>query len=335
MVPVHVTALALDGVLTFDLGCAVQAFSRGPGRDGAPAGFTMSTCGLRPGPVRTPDGFDLHVSDGLEALASADVVVIPGVHPVGGPVPDDVVVAIQAAHARGAIVMSICVGAFVLAQTGLLDGRPATTHWHWCEDLAARHPDVDVRPDVLYVDDGDILTSAGLAAGLDLCLHLVRREAGAAAATRLASWNVVAPHREGGQAQFIAPPPRPDPDGLPGSGIGPTLAWAHDHLHEPLTLAQLAREACMSERTFSRRFRAEVGVSPKQWLLAQRVGRARELLETTDLPVEVVAERAGFASAPALRLHLRRHAATTPTAYRTTFRDRAVEPRADWFSAVR
>ena len=242
--------------------------------------------------------------------------------PHDAPVPDDVIEALQAAHASGAVVMSICIGAFVLGQAGLLDGRPATTHWHWCDDLAARHPQVDVRPDVLYVDDGDILTSAGLAAGLDLCLHLVRREAGAAAANRLASWNVVAPHREGGQAQFIAPPVRPDPDGLSGDGLSVTLAWAHDHLDEPLTLARLAREACMSERTFSRRFSAEVGVSPKRWLLAQRVGRARELLETTDLPVEVVADRAGFASAAALRLHLRRHAATTPTAYRTTFRAR-------------
>lgn len=320
MAPLRIAALALDGVITFDLGCAVQAFARGPARDGAPAGFAMTTCGRRPGPVRTPDGFDLHVNHGLEALARADVVVVPGRHPPAAPVSDDVIAALRDAHASGAIVMSICVGAFVLGQAGLLDGRPATTHWHWCEDLAARHPQVDVKPDVLYVDDGDVLTSAGLAAGLDLCLHLVRREAGAAAATRLASWNVVAPHREGGQAQFIAPPPRPDPDGLPGGGVGPTLDWAHDHLHEPLTLAALAREACMSERTFSRRFRAEVGVSPKRWLLAQRVGRARELLETTDLPIEVVADRAGFASAAALRLHLRRHAATTPTAYRTTFR---------------
>jgi transcriptional regulator GlxA family with amidase domain len=320
MAPLQIAALALDGVITFDLSCAVQAFSRGPGRDGAPAGFAMTTCGRRPGPVLTPDGFDLHVNHGLDALKSAAVIVVPGRHPPAAPVPDDVIAALQAAHASGAVVMSICVGAFVLGQAGLLDGRPATTHWHWCDDLAARHPQVDVRPDVLYVDDGDILTSAGLAAGLDLCLHLVRREAGAAAATRLASWNVVAPHREGGQAQFIAPPPRPDPDGLPGVGLSATLAWAHDHLHEPLTLARLAREACMSERTFSRRFSAEVGISPKRWLLAQRVGRARELLETTDLPIEVVADRAGFASAAALRLHLRRHAATTPTAYRTTFR---------------
>lgn len=320
MAPLRVVALALDGVITFDLACAVQAFSRGPGRTGAPAGFSMTTCGRRPGPVATPDGFDLRVDHGLDALARADVVVIPGRHPPDAPVPDDVIAALRAAHDAGAIVMSICVGAFVLGQAGLLDGRPATTHWNWCDDLAALHPQVEVRPDVLYVDDGDILTSAGLAAGLDLCLHLVRREAGAAAATRLASWNVVAPHREGGQAQFIAPPARPDPGGASGSGLGPTLAWAHDHLHEPLTLARLAREACMSERTFSRRFRAEVGVAPKRWLLAQRVGRARELLETTDLPVEVVAARAGFASAAALRLHLRRHAATTPTAYRTTFR---------------
>jgi transcriptional regulator GlxA family with amidase domain len=323
MLPLRVVALALDGVITFDLACAVQAFGRGPGREGAPAGFVLRTCGRRPGPVATPDGFGLRVGHGLDALAGADIVLVPGRHPHDAPVPRDVTAALRAAHASGAVVMSICVGAFVLAAAGLLDGRPVTTHWDYCDDLAAQYPLLEVRPDVLYVDDGDVLTSAGLAAGLDLCLHVVRREAGAAAATRLASWNLVAPHREGGQAQFIAPPPRPDTAAGAGAGLGPTLAWAHRHLHEPLTLARLARESCMSERTFSRRFVAEVGVPPKRWLLAQRVGRARELLESTDLPVEVVADRSGFASAAALRLHLRRHAATTPTAYRTTFQARA------------
>lgn len=312
----RVVALALDGVIAFDLGCAVQTFARGTGFTGEPEGFTLTTCTRTPGPVVTPDGFGLHVEHGLDALAAADLVVVPG-HALHLERPaDDVLEALRAAHAGGAAVLSICIGAFVLAHAGLLDGRPATTHWAACGDLAEHFPRVEVRPEALYVDDSDVLTSAGLAAGLDLGLHVVRREAGAAAAARLAAWNVVAPHREGGQAQFIPPPARQ----ATADGVGPTLAWAGERLAEPLTIARMAAHAHMSPRTFSRRFVAETGTTPKRWLLAQRVAVARRLLEEDDLPVEQVAARAGFGDAAALRVHLRRHTATTPTAYRRAFR---------------
>lgn len=311
----RVVALALDGVVTFDLGCAVQSFARGPGPLGDPGGFELETCGLRPGRVRTPDGFDLHVARGLEALAGADFVLVPGHVPHDAPVPEAALDALRDAHGAGATVMSICIGAFILAEAGLLDGRRATTHWAYCDELATRHPAIDVDPRVLYVDDGDLLTSAGLAAGLDLCVHVVRRHRGEASAAQLARWNVIAPHREGGQAQFI---PAPLPTALTAP-IAPTLAWAAERLDQPLTIADLARHACMSERTVSRQFRAQLGTTPKAWVLAQRVARARELLETTDLPIEHVASRAGFPSAAALRTHLRRRTATTPSAYRSSF----------------
>lgn len=312
-----VRALVLEGVVTFDLACAIQAFSRGPGRDGAPAGFTLETCAARPGRVATCDGFELTVDRGLEALAEADIVVVPGRQPHDAPPPSAALEALREAHARGATIVGLCVGAFPLACAGLLDGRPATTHWAYCEDLARTFPAVDVRPDMLFVDDGDVLTSAGLVAALDLCLHVVRRERGASAAAQLAAWNVVALHREGGQAQFIPSPSFERP--LTGD-LAPTLMWACERLHEPLTVARLARHACMSERTFSRRFHAEIGLPPKRWLLAQRIQLARELLETTDHGIEQIATDVGFPTAAALRKHLRRRLATTPTGYRRTFR---------------
>ncbi|WP_354700890.1 hypothetical protein DSM112329_01182 [Paraconexibacter sp. AEG42_29] len=316
MAEIRVCALALDGVISFDLGCAVQAFARGPGVDGAPAGFALTTCGERRGRVRTVDGFELRVEHGLEALRAADIVVVPGRHPHDAQPSRAVIAALRDAQDAGATLVSICIGAFVLAAAGILDGRPATTHWGFCDDFRARFPKVDLRPAVLFVDDGDVLTSAGLTAGLDLCLHIVRRETGAAAAARLAAWNVVAPHREGGQAQFIPAPARADSE----DGVGPTLRWAFERLPEPLPVARLAAHAHMSERTFSRRFASEVGTTPKRWLLAQRVGLARDLLESTPLPVETVAARAGFPSAASLRIHLRRHAATSPSDYRRAFR---------------
>lgn len=312
----RVCALALDGVITFDLGCVVQTMRRGADRGGEPDGFTLSTCGARAGTVKTPDGFDIRVSYGVEALEAADLIVVPGRFPHDAPVPASVIAALRAAQERGAAVMSICIGAFVLAQAGLLDGRPATTHWAYCDDLARTYPSIDVQPDVLYVDDGDVLTSAGLAAGMDLCLHVVRLHAGAAAASRLASWNVTAPHRDGGQAQFIPPDARP----LTMTGLGPTLDWARERLGDRLTIGDLARHAHVSARTFNRRFAAEVGVSPKRWLTDQRLARARELLEQTDHGIDQVADLAGFPSTPALRAHLHRQVGLTPSAYRRSFR---------------
>lgn len=236
-----VAALALDGVITYDLACAVQMFRRGPGRTGQPDGFDLVTCGHRPGSVWTPDGFHLDVEHGVDTLEAADIVVVPARAPHDHPPPDDVLNALRGAHQRGAVVLSICLGAFVLAAAGLLDGRPATTHWEYCADMRRLYPRVELRPDALYVDDGDILTSAGLSAGMDLCLHVVRRELGAAAASDLARWNVMAPHRDGGQAQFI-PPVR---TALGAGGLGPTLSWAAERLAEIDDVG--TGEACASE----------------------------------------------------------------------------------------
>jgi transcriptional regulator GlxA family with amidase domain len=214
--------------------------------------------------------------------------------------------------------MSICTGAFALAHAGLLDGHRATTHWDSASTFAALFPEVRLDPNVLYVDDGALLTSAGVAAGLDLCLHLVRRDHGARVASQIARQTVVAPHRDGGQAQFIERPIEPDANGA--AQLERTRAWALEHLDEPLTLAALARHACVSQRTFARRFRSETGTSPFQWLLSQRVLRAQQLLEGTDASIDEIARLCGFADTAALRYHFRRAVATTPSAYRRSFR---------------
>jgi AraC family transcriptional regulator, transcriptional activator FtrA len=228
--------------------------------------------------------------------------------------------AIARAHDTGARVMSICTGAFVLAEAGVLDGRRATTHWDSTERLARRYPRVSVDPSVLYVDEGSVLTSAGVAAGLDLCLHVIRRDHGAALAAHIARRTVVAPHRDGGQAQFVARPIADDAEA--GTTLEATRAWALEQLHQPLDVPTLARRACMSPRSFARRFRQETGTTPAQWVSDQRTRVAQSLLETTDLPVEHVAARTGFGSATTLRTHFGRRLATTPTAYRRAFRDR-------------
>jgi transcriptional regulator GlxA family with amidase domain len=305
---IRVAVLLLDGVVLYDLGTALQTF-------GKEERYSVTVCAARPGLTATSRGPRIEVADGLDAAAQADLVVVPGIAAgaIAGQV--EALDELRAAHARGARVMSICTGAFALAHAGLLDGRRATTHWAYCERLASRFPAVQVEPDVLYVDEGDVLTSAGLSAGMDLCLHVIRADFGAAAAVAVARWNVVAPHRDGGQAQFIE---APVPDGA-GSLAG-TRAWALERLGDPLDVAALARHAHMSERTFARRFKEETGVTPKRWLLAQRVAHARGLLETTALGVEEVAAQAGFGSAASLRVHFRRATSTRPTAYRSTFR---------------
>jgi transcriptional regulator GlxA family with amidase domain len=306
----RVSVLALPEVVAFDLSTPAQIFGNEPQR------YDFEVCGVRAGRVPTTTGFALDVPRGLDALADADTVLVPGLRPVEWPPPASALEALRAAHARGARVASICTGAFVLAQAGLLDGRRATTHWAYAERLAERYPAVTVNPGVLYVDEGDVLTSAGVAAGIDLCLHLVRRDHGAEVANAVARRIVVAPHRDGGQAQFVEAP-------LPvgeGRGLEATRAWAARRLREPLTVAAMARHAACSERTFARRFRAETGTTPLQWLLGQRVLHARRLLEATDLPVEDVADAAGFGTAASLRSHFRRATATTPLAYRRTFR---------------
>lgn len=315
----RVALLLLDQVVLADVGSATQVFGPRISRPGRPdQEYVLTICGARRGSVATTSGVRLQVDHGLEALADADLVVVPGTNPAAITAQHRAFAALRSAHARGARVMSICTGAFVLAHAGLLDGRRATTHWGYCDELAARFPQVDVDPDVLFVDDGDVLTSAGLSAGMDLCLHVLRTDFGAATANAVARWNVVAPHRDGGQAQFIARPLPP----AAGEGLAATRAWALEHLGEPLDVPTLAAHAHMSERSFTRRFRAETGLAPKQWLLAQRVARARELLEGTDMPVEAVAVAAGFGSAQALRVHFGRATATRPSAYRATFRAR-------------
>ncbi|WP_433341448.1 GlxA family transcriptional regulator [Streptomyces sp. CA-253872] len=318
--PHRVVVLALDGVLPFELGIPQRIFGRAKDRSGAPL-YEVVTCSARPpGPVRAEADFAIMVANGPEVLASADTVLIPASYELG-PVHEEGRLTPELATVLGLIrpgtrLMSICTGSFVLAAAGVLDGRPAATHWTSVARFQRLFPRVAVDPDVLFVDDGDVLTSAGVAAGIDLCLHVVRRDHGAAVAAEVARHTVVPPYREGGQAQFIE---RPVP-AEHGDSTAPARAWALERLHEPLPLHRLAAEAAMSVRTFTRRFREETGESPGAWLTRQRVEQARYLLETTALPMERVAETCGFGSAQSLRQHLRATLGVTPTAYRRTFR---------------
>lgn len=310
----RVVALVHAPQSTFELACAAEVF--GIERRGLATRYTFGVCAERPGPVATRAGYDMVVRDGLDALERADTVVIPGWPPPQEPPPDGVADALRRAHARGARVLSICSGAFALAHAGLLDGRRATTHWALADELAARFPAVRVDPDVLYVDDGDVATSAGSGAGIDLCLHLVRADQGAGYAAHVARNMVMPPHREGGQLQYAAPAHPAQFDG----SLAPLLAWAGERLAEPIGIEELAARAGVSTRTLARRFADQLGVSPGQWLLAQRIGTARELLESTDLPLEAVARRSGLSSATNLRRRFLRAIGTTPGGYRRAFR---------------
>jgi transcriptional regulator GlxA family with amidase domain len=252
---------------------------------------------------------------GLEALERADTVVVPGYRHVVDRPADDALEALRGVYKRGGRVVSICTGAFALAHAGLLDGRRATTHWAFAGKLAEMFPSVAVAANALYVDEGRVLTSAGLSAGIDLCLHLVRRDHGEAVGAAVARVMIAAPHRDGGQAQFID---RPIPDG--NGSLDEARRWALENLGGPVDVVTWARQASVSPRTFARRFVAETGTTPLRWLHSQRVLEARRLLESTDMPVEEVASRSGFGSAPSLREHFRRATETTPTAYRRTFR---------------
>jgi len=302
----RIAVLALPDVVAFDLATPFQVLSRH---------YEVELCGVRPGAIQTTSGFPLVASHGLDPLAEAGIVLVPGFAPREWPPPEPALQALRSAHARGARLASICTGAFALGAAGLLDGRRVTTHWRHAARLAELFPNAHVDPSVLYVDDGDLLTSAGVAAGIDLCLHLLRRDHGVEAANAAARQTVVAPHRGGGQAQFIERPVPPTDDG----SLEATRAYALEHLDEPLTVKQLAAHACASERTFNRRFRQETGTTPLKWLHQQRVDHARRLLEGSDLAIETVAQRCGFGSAAILRQHFRRATATTPTAYRRTF----------------
>ncbi|QIS18694.1 helix-turn-helix domain-containing protein [Nocardia terpenica] len=297
----------------FELACAAEVF--GTDRPDVPARYDFRICAERPGPVQTTIGYAMLVDAGLEALAEADTVVVPGWQPPGAPARPTVIEALRAAHRRGARIVAICTGAFVVAQAGLLDGRRATTHWRHTALLASTFPEVQVDPDVLYVDLGDVATSAGTGAGIDLCLHLVRSDHGAAYAARIARNMVLPPHRDGTQLQYI---PRPAPAWADES-LAPLLDWATSRLDSELTVTRLAEHAGLSSRTLARRFTEQLGTSPGQWLLGQRLDAARALLEQTALPVEAIATRVGLASAVNLRRHFRAHLGTTPGAYRRTF----------------
>ena len=309
----RVVALCLDGLVAFDLTAPAQAFGLAARPGGEPL-YEFSTCSPDGGEVRTTSGFGVRPQAGLGALRRAETIVVPAYAGILEPPPEVVLAALRATARRGARVISVCTGAFALAHAGLLDGRRATTHWGWAEELARRFPAVAVEPARLYVDEGEVMTSAGLSAGIDLSLHVIRKDFGVAAGERVARHMVAAPHREGGQAQFAKRPPAQ----LDGS-LEPTRRWAGERLDEPLDVAAMARHAGVSPRTFARRFRAEAGTTPLQWLLGQRVLEARRLLEESDLPVDAIAWRCGFGTAASLRDHFRRATATTPTAYRRAF----------------
>ncbi|UFQ16312.1 MULTISPECIES: GlxA family transcriptional regulator [Streptomyces] len=317
----RVVVLALDGVIPFELGIPQRIFGRA--RDAAGRLFyEVVTCSVRPpGPVRTDADFTILVEHGPAALATADTVVVPASYELG-PVYEEgrltgELAAALAGIRPGTRLVSICTGGYVLAAAGFLDGRPATTHWASADHFQRLFPNVKVDADVLFIDDGEVLTSAGVAAGVDLCLHLVRRDQGTAVANEVARLTVVPPHRDGGQAQYIQRP-------VPEPQLATTRsarAWALGRLDQPLRLRDMAAQEAMSVRTFTRRFREEVGISPGQWLTQQRVERARHLLESSDLSVDQVAREAGFGTAQSMRQHLQAALGVTPTTYRRTFRD--------------
>ncbi|QTD98133.1 GlxA family transcriptional regulator [Streptomyces cyanogenus] len=308
----RVAVVAVPPATTFDLSIPELVLGETT-VDGRP-GYRVRVCTARPGPIATNSSLEVTVPHGLEAVDDADTVIVAGTG-ARDDIEPRVLAALRRAAAAGKRVASICTGAFVLAQAGLLDGRSATTYWAKSEEFSSRFPSVELRPDVLYVQDGNLLTSAGLSAGIDLCLHLVRIDYGAATANAVARLVVAAPVRPGGQAQFIETPLPPET----GTSLAGTRAWALDRLHEPLTRADLAAHARTSVRTLTRRFHAETGLSPLQWLLHQRVIRAQELLETTGLPMDHVARLSGLATTDSLRRHLTRRTGLTPSAYRAVF----------------
>ena len=311
----EVAVLALPSVVAFELGLPHKLIGGAVDEEGLPL-YRVRVATLDGGPVRTSAGFSVLPEYDASILRTADTVVVPGIQRgesvERGGLEDDLGAALEGLDAR---MMSICTGAFVLAAAGRLESRPATTHWMHTESFRRFFPSVLLDPDVLYVDDGDVLTSAGNAAGIDLCLHLVRRDHGQAVANRVARRTVVAPWREGGQSQFVEPPPD-----ILGEATAATRAWALDRLGDPLALADLAAHAAMSVRTFTRRFRDETGVSPSRWLTDRRVELARRLLESTELPVDRVAEQAGFGTPTSLRQHLHAAIGVAPLAYRRTYR---------------
>jgi AraC family transcriptional activator FtrA len=309
-----VVALAYDRLCTFEFGCTVELFAlERPELD--VDWYDFAVCAVEQGPIRAAGGITVQAPYAPELLALADTIIIPGWRDADELPPPQLLDWLRAAHARGVRLCSICSGVFVLAAAGLLDGQRATTHWRYAERLAQRYPLIDVQPDHLYVDNGQVITAAGSAAGLDMLLHLVRRDHGAKVGNLVAQRLVVAPHREGGQAQFL---PRPMAQGEQGR-LSKLLDWLRSHPAQPHTVASMAERAAMSPRTLQRQFQQATGFGPVEWLIRERVAIVKEMLEDPDVPLTQIAERAGFGSEESLRHHFRRLAATTPGAYRKRF----------------
>ncbi|MBZ4021481.1 transcriptional regulator FtrA [Rhodobacter sp. TJ_12] len=316
----RVVALAYDGLCTFEFGIVAEIFGLDRPEMG-PNWYAFATAAIEPGPLRAHGGLRFTCDGGLEVLEGAGLIVVPGWKGLDVPVPDPLIAALRAAHAKGARLASICSGAFVLAATGLLDGRRATTHWRYGAALAERFPKVQADPDVLFIDEGDILTSAGSAAGMDLGLHIIRRDFGAEAANLVARRLVMPASRDGGQAQFLL---RPVPRAREAHRLSPLLASLRANLHETPTAAQLAARAGLSERTFLRRFQEATGTTPARYLTEARLARAAELLETSRADLEAIAHASGFASAAALRRPFHARYGLAPSDWRRRFARRPV-----------
>lgn len=315
--PEHTVALiAFAGISPFHLSVPCMVFGDDLAHLGVPR-YRLLICAAATGPIRTMSGFHIDVEHDLSALQLADTVIVPAWHDPEERPPQALLDALVAAHRRGARIVGLCLGAFVLAEAGLLDGRAASTHWVWGEDFARKYPRVKLDRKVLYVDDGDIITSAGTAAAIDCCLHLLRRDHGADVANRLARRMVVAPHRRGGQAQYIE---QPLPEPARGDQLTATLEWALAHLDQPLGLDALAAKAAMSRRNFTRRFKLSTGSTVTQWLLNHRLAAAQRLLETSDKAIDRIAEVIGFGSTVSLRQHFSAAFSVSPAAYRKQFR---------------
>ncbi|TDD13646.1 helix-turn-helix domain-containing protein [Kribbella turkmenica] len=313
-----VSVLAYDGMTAFEAGIVIEVFGLvWPDID--QPWYDLKVCTETPDPIRVIGGATMTSPHGLEEFAAAGTVVIPSVADPEGEISPELVAALRKAHDRGARIVSICSGAFALAAAGLLDGRRATTHWRYADLLRSLYPQVVVDPEPLYTDEGDVLTSAGCAAGLDLAMHLVRKDYGAAVANAVARRLVIQPYRSGGQAQYIESPVPPDPD---DASVARSLGWALEHLAEPIGVGDLARHAGLSPRTYLRHFARATGTTPGKWLIAQRIQAALAMLETGDSPVEEIALAAGFATPVTFRHHFAKQLLTSPSAYRRTFRAR-------------
>ena len=312
---IKVVALAYDGLCTFEYGIVAEIFGlKRP--DIGPFWYDFKTVTLESGPLRAAGGLKFSANGKLSDLRRADIILIPGWRGVKSSVPDILCTELRKAHARGAQIVSICSGIFVLAAAGLLAGRTATTHWRYTEALGDQYPDIHIKPNVLYVDDGDILTSAGSSAGIDLCLHIVRRDFGVKIANRVARRLVAPAHRQGGQAQFIE---QPVPREYEGHRLSPVLDYIRSHLQHPLDISALAKNTGMSTRTFHRRFIALTGLAPFKWINAERLARARTLIETTHASLDEIAQSVGFKDSATLRYHFGKNLSVSPSHFRKNF----------------